>query len=84
MTDQKVPAISKNPMLMLAELDKIKMLPEAVQEKFAMMAYNRIQQTFDWEMAVQISSSNLVPENYVNNPANTSLAIQTGRPLGLN
>jgi hypothetical protein len=77
------PAVSKNPMLMLQELDKIKSLPEKVQEKFAMMAYNRIQQTFDWEMAVQISSSSLVPKDYKGNPANTFLAIQTGRSLGL-
>ncbi|MBU2645618.1 recombinase RecT [bacterium] len=83
-SENQLVLFNKNPMLMLSELDNIKLLPEAVQEKFAMMAYTKIQQAFDWEMAVKISSSNLVPKNYIGNPANTFLAIQTGRALGLN
>ncbi len=74
---------TKNPMMMLSELNNISMLPEAVQEKFAMMAHTKIQQAFDWEIAVKISQSSMVPANYINNPANTFLAIQTGRSLGL-
>lgn len=67
----------------IEQLEKAAKLPDNIQKSFVKMIEKKIQYMMDWEIAEMISSSDLVPKDYINKPQNVFLAVQTGRSLGL-
>jgi hypothetical protein len=65
------------------QLEKANSFPAEIRDGVVKMLNEKIKYMMDWETAEMISSSELVPKDYVGKPNNVFLAIQTGRSLGL-
>ncbi len=65
------------------QLEKAEKFPVEIRKGVVSMLNEKIKYMMDWETAEMISSSELVPKDYVGKPNNVFLAIQTGRSLGL-
>jgi hypothetical protein len=65
------------------QLEKAEKFPVEIRSGIVSMLNEKIKYVMDWETAEMISSSDLVPKDYVGKPNNVFLAIQTGRSLGL-
>lgn len=67
----------------IAELQKVQSFPPEIREIIVAQITEKIRYILDWETAEMISTSEMVPKEYLNKPNNVFVAIQKGRTLGL-